>query len=201
MRGSLNRLLLIDESDDIVHGGRSYVVACAVVLLGDAPAAEASLRDVLSSNPDRTRPFHWSTEGPALRAHVLEAVAALAEISYAVIGEVAGSRGQERVRYDCMRALLKLAGRDAAEVVVESRERALRNLGQNRTDHSAIVDARHAGEVSPLLRYRWADKRDPLVWAPDAIAGMTLATRRSNTSWLELFAAAGGDLQVVDIAP
>jgi hypothetical protein len=80
-----------------------------------------------------------------LRAHMLEAVATLAEMSYAVIGEVAGSRGQERVRYDCMRALLKLAGRNAAEVVIETRERALRNVGQNRTDHRAIVDARHAG--------------------------------------------------------
>jgi hypothetical protein len=30
---------------------------------------------------------------------------------------------------------------------------------------------------------------------------MTLASRRSNKSWLEQFAAAGGELQVVDIAP
>ena len=33
MSGLSDRLLLIDESDDIVHGGRKYVVACAVVLL------------------------------------------------------------------------------------------------------------------------------------------------------------------------
>ena len=32
-------------------------------------------------------------------------------------------------RYDCMRALLKLAGGDAAEIVIESRERMLRNVG------------------------------------------------------------------------
>ncbi|MCU1389816.1 MAG: hypothetical protein JWL72_3154 [Ilumatobacteraceae bacterium] len=201
MSGSPNRLLLIDESDDIVHGGRNYVVACAVALVGDDGAVSARLREVLSSNPDRTRPFHWSTEGPALRAHMLEAVAAVAEVSYAVIGEVTSSHGQEGVRYECMRALLRLAGDEAVQVVIESRERALRNLGQNRTDHRAIVDARHAGDVSPLLRYRWADKTDPLVWAPDAIAGMTLAARRANASWLELFAAAGGDLRIVDIAP
>lgn len=201
MSGSPNRLLLIDESDDIVHGGQSYVVACAVVLLGDADAIGARLRDVLSTNPDRTRPFHWSTEGPELRRRMVEVVASLAEVSYAVIGEVAGTRGQERVRYDCMRELLRLAGPSAAEVVIESRERALRNLGQNRTDHRAIVDARHAGVVSPLLRYRWADKNDPLVWAPDAVAGMTLATRRANASWLDVFTAAGGNLRVVEIAP
>ena len=132
---------------------------------------------------------------------MIDAVASLAEVSFAVIGEVVGSQGQERVRYDCMRALLRRAGRDAAEVVIESRERALRNVGQNRTDHRAIVDARHAGDISPLLRYGWADKADPLVWAPDAIAGMALAARRANPRWLELFTAAGGDLRVVDIAP
>lgn len=201
MSGLPHRLLLIDESDDIVHGGRKYVVACAVVLAGDAQAVGARLRDVLFANPDRTRPFHWSTEGPELRKQMIEEVASLAEVSFAVIGEVVGSRGQELVRYNCMRALLKLAGGDAAELVIESRERMLRNVGQNRTDHRAIVDARHAGDVSPLLRYRWADKTDPLVWAPDAIAGMALATRRSNASWLELFADAGGDLRMVDITP
>ena len=196
-----DRLLLIDESDDIVHGGRKYVVACAVVLAGDAQAVGARLRDVLNANPDRTRPFHWSSQGPELRKQMIGAVASLAEVSFAVIGEVVDSRGQELVRYDCMRALLKLAGGDAAEIVIESRERMLRNVGQNRTDHRAIVDARHAGDVSPLMRYRWADKTDPLVWAPDAIAGMALATRRANPRWLDLFTAAGGDLRVVDIAP
>ena len=54
MSGSPNRLLLIDESDDIVHGGRKYVVACAVVLAGDAQAVGARLRHVLTANPGRT---------------------------------------------------------------------------------------------------------------------------------------------------
>ena len=195
------RLLLIDESDHIVQRGLTYVVACAVVLTGDAAMLATNLRTVLSANPDRTRPFHWSSEGPILRARMLEAVASRAEVTYAVIGQIDGSHGQEAVRYGCLRTLLRLSARDADEIVVESRERALRNVGQNRTDHRAIVDARHAGDVSPQLRYRWADKTDPLVWAPDAIAGMALAMRRADSRWLDLFVAAGGDLRVVAIDP
>ena len=197
----MRRLLLVDESDDIVHGGLTYVVACAVVLSGDVALVAAHLQTVLSVNPNRERPFHWSTEGPILRTRMLEAVATDTEVAYAVIGQIDGTRGQEAVRYDCMRTLLRLAGRGADELVVESRERALRNVGQNRTDHRAIVDARHAGDVSPSLRYRWADKADPLVWAPDAIAGMALAMRREDSRWLDIFVAAGGDLHVATIDP
>jgi hypothetical protein len=32
MSGLMGRLLLVDESDDLVHGGMTYVVACAVVV-------------------------------------------------------------------------------------------------------------------------------------------------------------------------
>lgn len=61
MSGLPDRRLLIDESDDIVHGGRKYVVGCAVVLAGNTQAGGARLRDVLAANPDRTRPFHWQS--------------------------------------------------------------------------------------------------------------------------------------------
>ena len=66
------RVLLIDESAesaesaDIVHGGLTYVVACTVVLTGDAERDQRShARHQPANNPDRTRPFHWSSEGPA----------------------------------------------------------------------------------------------------------------------------------------
>lgn len=193
MSGLPDRLLLIDESDDIVHGGRKYVVACAVVLAGDAQAVEARLRHVLAANPDRTRPFHWSTEGPELRTQMIEAVASLAEVSFAVIGEVVGSRGQELVRYDCMRALQagwwrrcqncdREPGADAAQRRSEphrpSRDRRCQTRGGclsaasvslGRQDRSAGVGARRHrrnGTGNPTLERELARTVRRCRWGP-----------------------------------
>jgi hypothetical protein len=191
------KIVLIDESDDIIHGGASYVVASAVVLTSDAAELAADLRTVLFENPRRRRPFHWSEEGPSVRRSILTAVAYADVSAIAVVGSLDGRRGQEQVRYECLRQLFVMTGVSASELVIESRESVLRNVGQNRTDHRAIVDARHARELPPLLRYRWADKAEPLLWAPDAVAGMTLASLRNDRTWLTLFERAGGSLQIV----
>ena len=194
-------VLLIDESDDIVHGGGSYVVACAVVLTSGANDLAADLRAVLDAVPRRKRPFHWSEEGPTLRRSVLEVVAAAGVSAVAVVGSLHVGLGQEQVRYQCLRKLFVLTGAGATELVIESRSTVSRNVGQNRTDHRAIVDARHARELLPMLRYRWADKAEPLLWAPDAVAGMALASLRKDRAWLTLFEQAGGSLQIVVTDP
>ena len=58
MTADQGTVLLIDESDDIVHAGGSYVVACAVVLTSDANDLAEHLRAVLDGVPRRKRPFH-----------------------------------------------------------------------------------------------------------------------------------------------
>lgn len=119
----------------------------------------------------------------------------------AVVGSLHAGLGQEQVRYQCLLELFVLTGAGATELVIESRARELRNVGQNRTDHRAIVDARHARELLPMLRYRWADKAEPLLWAPDAVAGMALASLRNDRAWLTFFEQAGGSLQMVATDP
>ena len=68
------------------------------------------------------------------------------------------------------------------------RERSTAVVGQNRRDYSTLIDARHAGELTPTVRYEWARKADPLVWLADALAGAVLAGERGDLSWMHRLA-------------
>jgi hypothetical protein len=119
----------------------------------------------------------------------------------AVVGSLDAGLGQEQVRYQCLRELFVLTGSGATELVIESRSAVSRNVGQNRTDHRAIVDARHARELLPMLRYRWADKTEPLLWHLTPWPGMALASLRQDRAWFTLFEQAGGSLRIVATDP
>ena len=70
--------------------------------------------------------------------------------------------------------------------MIESRERSTRVVGQNRRDYGTLIDARHAGELRPTVRFEWVAKREPLVWLADAVAGVVLTAERGETGWLSL---------------
>jgi hypothetical protein len=62
-----------------------------------------------------------------------------------------------------LRVFVRLTESLADEIGIDTMERALRNVGRNRTEHRAIADARHAGDVPPWLRDRWTAEADALV--------------------------------------
>ena len=74
---------------------------------------------------------------------------------------------------------------DVDRIVFESRERAVSVTGQNRRDYTTLIEARHAGDLPPRIRYEWVLKSDPIVWLADAVAGAVLAAERGDMSWLD----------------
>ncbi|HMJ79000.1 MAG TPA: hypothetical protein VK507_23645, partial [Iamia sp.] len=63
------------------------------------------------------------------------------------------------------------AGLVPHELLIESRERDTKVVGQNRVDHAAIIDARRRGSLPVAVQYGWAGKDEPILWLADAIAG------------------------------
>ena len=116
---------------------------------------------------------------------VLPAAGRLDVHVYAVVGSAPSRHDIEFLREKCLRELFRSVRQHAVDrVVIESRERSTRVIGQNRRDDGTLIKARHAGELPASVRYEWVPKNEPLVWLADADAGAVLASERGDADWL-----------------
>lgn len=177
--------LVIDESSDEVGGSHRYMIG-AGVLVTRLEATRAQIESVVFGPEGRVRPFHWVDEGAVRRHAMLDLVGALGIEVFAVVSTAQTRHHLEHVRDQCLRELFRNTRHSGIErIVIESRERVISVTGQNRRDYTTLIEARHAGELSPRVRYDWVLKSDPLVWLADAVAGAVLAAERGDMSWLD----------------
>lgn len=177
-RGRGGLLLAIDESVVPDPGGHrhSYVIASVVVIADerDQVRHEARQAIAMASGLPRRRPFHWRKEGGDIRKSMLEAVASRAEAAIVAAARGVPPRQLEAARATCLGSAFDLclgAGLSPDEIIIESRERETKPVGQNRLDYAAILDARRRGALPPKVAYGWAGKDEPILWLADAVAG------------------------------
>ncbi len=174
--------LVIDESGDDITGRHRYVIGAGAIV-HDAAAVRAEIALLFAS---RQRPFHWVQEGAVVRHAMLDLIGRLGIEVYAVISAAESSHHLEVVRERCLRELFRVTrALKPSSIVIESRERSTAIVGQNRLDFTTMIDARHAGELLPSVRYEWARKSEHLVWLADAVAGAALAAERGDVSWID----------------
>lgn len=184
------RLLLIDESVIATTSpDLTYIVAAAVLLRVEATAARAAARDAIRLGADRTRPFHWMTEGSSIKTALCEALVKNCErIDLAVVAPTPARR-QEAARAVALAAVLNRFHQDGlelGEILIESRDGSAKNRGQNKFDHQTIIEARRRGVLHPKTPYGWAGKDEPLLWFPDAAAGAMSEALRGKSGHLSL---------------
>jgi hypothetical protein len=151
-----------------------YVIGAGVLLpaAGQLDEVRSDIERLLTLTQNRSRPLHWLNEGPVLRSAIIEMIGHLDLQVYAVIGSTPARHAIELVREECLREVFRSVREHEVErIVIESRERSTRVVGQNRRDFGTLIDARHAGDLSPSVAYEWVPKDEPLVWLADAVAG------------------------------
>ena len=152
----------IDET--VIHhgGGVTYVLA-GVVFVNAQPAR----RDFQQLTANRKRTFHWSKEGPTLR----EAAVTLLEKHVAtthLLARPAGRRHQVTARRKLLTYLVAELTNDRVDhVIIESQGRSL-----DGRDRNTILDSFHDDSAGPAFTYEWRTKTEPLLWYPDALAGV-----------------------------
>ena len=152
----------VDETV-IYHGGGVTYVLAGVVFLDARPARRAFQQ--LTAN--RKRPFHWREEGPTLR----EAAVALLENHIAatyLLARPAGRRQQVTTRRELLAYLVAELTNDGVDhLIIESQGTAL-----DGRDRNTILDSFQANSTGPAFTYEWRTKTEPLLWYPDALAGV-----------------------------
>lgn len=187
-------VLVIDES--VVEprpGGRlTYVVAVGTIIAAERGDASAAAIAAIDHGGTRSRPFHWATEGPRARTAMRSVVETWCQLAIVATVSDTPHRHQEAARAHALAAILdEVANQqvDVDQLIIESRERALGPVGQNKVDHGAVVEARHRGALARKVRYRWADKSEPLLWLADATAGMASDAALGRPEHLRALAA------------
>lgn len=157
-------LAVMDESTPEAGAG-VYFVLTAVVIPEPAVVA-AIVRDVVG---DRSRPFHFSKEGPAAIERMVD-VLAQQELRAASLWSSVPRRGQVTARQRLLKEQVsRLADGGIDHVSIEAGDNT-----SNLRDRSAILDAfRDEGGVP--FRYDWRSKAEPLLWVADAVSGIVAA--------------------------
>jgi hypothetical protein len=178
--------LIIDESGDDLGGSHRYVIGAGVLVANDDDLVDIRKQVIeLLGSPRRRRPFHWVTEGPVMRAAAIELIGQLPIEAHAIVGAADSQHHLEHTRERCLRELFRaVEGQEIDRLMIESRERSVAVVGQNRRDFETLIEARHAQELRPTVRYQWVLKEEPLVWLADAVAGAVLAAERGDMTWL-----------------
>ena len=152
----------IDETV-ISHGGGVTYVLAGVVFANAQPARRAFQQ--LTAN--RQRPFHWKKEGPTLRQEAVTLLETHVVATY-LLARTAGRRGQVAARRKLLACLVAELTNDGVDhVIIESQGPAL-----DGRDRNTILDSSRADSAGPALTYEWRTKTEPLLWYPDALAGV-----------------------------
>ncbi|WP_436701061.1 hypothetical protein [Nocardioides sp. BYT-33-1] len=165
----------VDESVSV--GGDApgfYVLAASVADPGGAEAMRSALRELV---PKPRRRLHWHSEEAATRREVIERIAELNAIHVVVVRDLPDARRQERARRLCLeRLLFELDQLEVARVWLESRG----SVADGR-DQLMVAALRGSGAVSAALRVGLARPLDePMLWLPDAVAGVVRHSRRTG---------------------
>lgn len=147
----------------ISHGGGVTYVLAGVVFQDAQPARRAFQQ--LTAN--RKRPFHWRKEGRTLR----EAAVAVLENHLAaayLLARTTGRSGQVIARRELLAHLVAELTNDGIDhLIIESQDTAL-----DGRDRNTILDTFRANRGGPTFTYEWRTKTEPLLWYPDALAGI-----------------------------
>lgn len=160
-------MAFVDESSRKAPDGRLYVVTAAVVAPDDADKARTEMQGLLRR---RQRRLHWRIEKPDRREAIIETIGRIGPQSVVYVAQPVAKGKQERARSKCLqKTLWDLAGWGVTEVLIESR-----GAGDKR-DKQSISYARRDGLPSTVRCEFGSPLREPLLWMPDAIAGVTAA--------------------------
>ncbi len=158
--GSL--IAAVDETVAELHGGVTYVLAAVIF---SEPHAARQDAEALTAN--RIRPFHWHREGPAIRNAAVELIAAHA-IATKILAQRAGRHAQTATRAALLNELVTELGSEGVEhVVIESRGQR-----EDGRDRSVILNCFRQQTAATNFSYDWRTKAEPLLWYPDAMAGV-----------------------------
>lgn len=168
-------LAWVDES---VHFGAAgagfYVLAAAVGHPDSVEPTRSALRCLV---PRPRRRLHWHGEDDDTRRRLVGLIATLDLIHVVVVHELGDARKQERARRQCLgRLLFELDQLEAGRILIESRGAAL-----DRRDRTMAAAWRSTSALSVDLRVEFARPLDePMLWLPDAVAGVVREARRTG---------------------
>ena len=195
-------LALVDESVQFAHGPAHYVVAAATIVDDPANAREV-LRTRLFEDPNRTRPFHWATEGARIRLAMLRCLTELNVTIHAGIHHPTGERDQEHARALLLTDVLlpQLLDAGVTDLLIESRDNHPGSIGpQDIRDLQTIRNYLRPWRGTPT--FSWAGKDEPLLWVADAVAGIIREhADHTNTTWFQQLRNAGIQAQITWIGP
>ncbi len=151
----------IDETVVELQGGVTYVLAAVIF-----DEAHAARQDAEALTADRTRPFHWHREGPTTRHAAIKLIATHA-IATRILARRAGRHAQTATRATLLIELATdLANEGVGHVVIESRGQR-----EDGRDRSVILNC-FRERTDAIFSYDWRTKAEPLLWYPDAMAGV-----------------------------
>lgn len=169
---------LIDESTPESARGIHYVIGAAVLL---EPAQREEVRErLLKLMEGRQTPFHWKREGVQKRGRMIELIGDLEVGVFATVHHPVARARQEVARRQSLETLVPTLVREGvSELVIESRG------PQDAKDRQALVELGHAGLCPADIQYSFDAKTEPLVWLPDAVAGLlSEAETRKADGWI-----------------
>ena len=153
----------IDET--VIYQGDDVTYVLAGVVFHDAQPARRAFHQLTAH---RKRPFHWQQEGPNLRAAAVTLLENHVVATY-LLARPTGIRHQVAARRELLDYLVAELINDRVDhVIIESSQVPARD-GR---DRNAILDLTQADSASPTFTYDWRTKTEPLLWYPDALAGV-----------------------------
>ena len=152
----------IDETVISHGGGVTYVLAG--VVFHDAQPARRAFQQLIAN---RKRPFHWRKEGTTVREKAITLLENHIAAAY-LLARPTGRRGQVTARRGLLAHLVAELTNDGVDhLIIESQDTAL-----DGRDRNTILDTFQANRGGPAFTYEWHTKTEPLLWYPDALAGI-----------------------------
>ncbi len=128
------------------------------------------------------RKLHWYHETPKRRRWIVDTLAELAALHLVVVrAGLPGERSEKRRRKCLEKLLYELHRAGVGHVSVEARQQK-----QNGRDRDLLAALRARRQLPAILRMDHVDgPAEPLLWAPDAVAGAVVADRCGTPEYLK----------------
>lgn len=186
----------VDESIQMPRPGRPgrYLLAATIADPESCGTLRDSLRDLVGTRGGR---LHWYHESPAHRRKIASTIGAQDVAHTVVVASPIDLRRQERARRQCIERLLySLEATGVTRVWFEKRTEIL-----NRRDRAMVDALRGKNVISADLRVEFIDPADePMVWIPDAVAGIVGRERNGIDIDLRLVLGSGIDILEIDLS-
>lgn len=170
-------LAVVDETSPAVGAGVYYVVTSAI--LNNPEQTEKSLEKFFSETPNRTRPFHWTSEGANAKKRMIELIGNDVIEAKAYYRSV-GRKAQKYARDDLLKEHIEAAAlKGVTRFVIEAGD-----FETNRRDKD-ILSKRNKQDKLPF-EYEWCRKEEKVLWIADAFCG-TISDyfRGSDQKWFK----------------